>query len=50
MGNIRVNGGARMSSRDAVAFSVSSVIVIALIIFWAWQIRGVIDLLEMAYG
>ena len=39
-----------MEIREKVAAAVSIVIIAAFIVYWAIQIRGVMEMLKLAYG
>lgn len=39
-----------ISTREKVAVAVSSSIIVISLLYWTVQIRGVLELLELAYG
>lgn len=39
-----------MDKRQVVSLGISSVIIIIALVYWAIQIDGVMEMLEMAYG
>jgi hypothetical protein len=38
------------SNREKFAVGVSAAILLATAVYWLWQIKGVIEMLRMAYG
>ncbi len=39
-----------MDKREIVSLGISSVIIVVALVYWAIQIGGVMEMLEMAYG
>lgn len=42
--------GRHMQLREKIAAAVSLAIILTAAVFWIMQIRGVMEMLEMAYG
>lgn len=45
-----MNANKTISTREKIAIAASAVIVLGAIVYWAVQIVGVLEILELAYG
>jgi len=45
-----MNAPRKLSIREKVAAGISSVILIAIVVYWIVQVIGVMEMLELAYG